>query len=184
MAFVETANALLSGFDSAFSKTCREEDRRWREEDMEYRAFEKQMYTRDMQWRYEYDTNKLRMGRKRCNNVCILTTVSSSLSSSSSSSLSSSSLSPSLHLFLNTLQTQTQTHREEQRRHRLEDLEQRALENARHLWLRYVEVCKSVPVRLVDSNCDIYSFTCTQQQNKYQRPTAFITVILVVLSIR
>lgn len=38
--FFESAQAILTGFDTALSRQWREEDRKWRREDMEWRKIE------------------------------------------------------------------------------------------------------------------------------------------------
>lgn len=47
----DIANALFSGLDTATNKVWREEDRRWRQEDVAYREYEREMHTRDAEWR-------------------------------------------------------------------------------------------------------------------------------------
>lgn len=49
-ALFESAQALLTGYDTAVSKQWREEDRRWRQEDLEWRRRESEQMTLDMDY--------------------------------------------------------------------------------------------------------------------------------------
>lgn len=49
-ALFESAQALLTGYDTAVSKQWREEDRRWRQEDLEWRSRESEQMALDKEY--------------------------------------------------------------------------------------------------------------------------------------